>query len=267
MRGMRGVSTYRTVWISDIHLGTRGCKAEFLLDFLKHTRCETLYLVGDIIDGWRLKRSWYWTDAQTEVVQEILRMSRRGTKVVYIPGNHDEALRDYLGLVMGGVLIQDEATHELADGRRLLVLHGDQFDTVVRYARWLAMLGDVAYTHLLAANTALNAMRRRFGMPYWSLSQYLKHRVKNAVEYISRFEDCVADEARRRGVDGVVCGHIHHAEMRDIDGILYCNDGDWVESCSALVEDKTGALSILYWADASRAVAPRLTAAAPASNA
>jgi len=267
MHGMRGVSNYRTVWISDLHLGTRGCKAEILLDFLKHVQCDTLYLVGDIIDGWRLKRSWYWSEAQTEVVQEVLRKVRKGTKVVYIPGNHDEALRDYLGLVMGGVQVEGEVVHRTAAGKRLLVLHGDQFDTVVRYARWLAVLGDFAYTYLLAANTWVNQLRKILGMPYWSLSQYLKHRVKNAVEYISKFEDVVADEARRRGVDGVVCGHIHHAEMRDIDGILYCNDGDWVESCSALVEDRQGKLSILRWAEvghATRLIGARDTATAGA---
>lgn len=264
MHGLRGVSKYRTIWISDIHLGTRGCNAELLLDFLKHTRCDTLYLVGDIIDGWRLKRAWFWTDAQTEVIQEILRKVRGGTRVIYVPGNHDETLRDYLGLVMGGVLVQGEAMHHTADGRKLLVVHGDEFDTVVKYAKWLAILGDYAYTYLLAANTFVNRCRKVLGRPYWSLSQYLKHRVKNAVEYISKFEEAVAGAARERGADGVVCGHIHHAEMRMIDGILYCNDGDWVESCTALVEHRGGELDILRWADQTHAVPAKSDQPAPA---
>lgn len=247
MHGIRGVAEYRTVWISDTHLGTKGCKAELLLDFLKHTRCETLYLVGDIIDGWRLKRSWYWTSVQNDVVQEVLRKARNGARVVYVPGNHDEALRDYTNLAFGGVEVRSEAIHETADGRRLLVLHGDQFDGVVKYARWLALLGDRAYNALLWLNHYFNVARRLLDLPYWSLSAFLKHKVKNAVEFISRFEEAVAAEARKRKVDGVVCGHIHHPEIREIDGILYCNDGDWVESCSALVEQPDGRLEILHW--------------------
>jgi UDP-2,3-diacylglucosamine pyrophosphatase LpxH len=243
------VRRYRAIWISDIHLGTRGCKAEALLDFLRLTDSDHLYLVGDIIDGWRLKKSWYWAQSHNDVVQKILRKARKGTQVVYIPGNHDEAARDYAGLQFGDIAVQDEAIHVTADNRRLLILHGDCFDGVVKYARWLAHLGDSAYTAILTFNHWFNEVRRRLGYPYWSLSQYLKAKVKNAVEYISCFETAVADEARRRGVDGVICGHIHHAEMREIDGILYCNDGDWVESCTALVEHYDGRLEILHWAD------------------
>ncbi|MCE7998631.1 MAG: UDP-2,3-diacylglucosamine diphosphatase [Rhodobiaceae bacterium] len=238
---------HRTLFLSDIHLGTPGCKADLLLDFLRNNEAETIYLVGDIIDGWRIKRSWFWHESHNAVVQEILHKVRHGTNVIYVPGNHDEALRDYTGLDFAGINIGNEFIHRTADGRDLLVLHGDQFDSVVRYANWLAHLGDRAYGIALALNNWLHNARRLFGMSYWSLSSYLKQKVKNAVEYISSFETAVARAARERGVDGVVCGHIHHAEMREIDGILYCNDGDWVESCTALAEDMTGHLTIVRW--------------------
>jgi UDP-2,3-diacylglucosamine pyrophosphatase LpxH len=267
MHGFRGVSRYRTVWISDTHLGTRGCKAEFLLDFLQHTECETLYLVGDIIDGWRLKKSWYWTATQNDVVQEVLRKARKGCQVVYVPGNHDEVLRDYTNLFFGGVLVKDEAIHKGADGRSYLIIHGDKFDSVVKYAKWLAYLGDWAYTILLSTNHYFNQVRRWLNLPYWSLSAFLKQKVKNAVEFISKFEEAVAHEAKQRGVDGVICGHIHHAEMREINGILYCNDGDWVESCTALVEHANGRMEIIQWTDNTAHVPVlqdhRMTAKAP----
>ncbi len=240
---------HRSIWISDIHLGTRGCKAELLLDFLRHNECDQLYLVGDIIDGWRLSRAWYWHSSHNAVIDEILRKAAAGTRVIYVPGNHDEVLRDYVGHRLAGVEIAYEAVHETADGRKFLVMHGDHFDGVVTYARWLAVTGDYAYALALRLNDVLARVRRRFGMPYWSLSQWLKMKVKNAVEYISRFEDAVSREAERRGVDGVVCGHIHKAEMRQVGRIVYCNDGDWVESCTALAEDRNGNLIILYWAD------------------
>tara|TARA_R110000868_G_scaffold1253_11_gene9756 strand:+ start:11914 stop:12864 length:951 start_codon:yes stop_codon:yes gene_type:complete len=247
--GDEGAFRYRTIWISDVHLGTRGCKADYLLEFMRQTDSEYLYLVGDIIDGWRLKKTWYWNQSQNDVIQKILRKARKGTTVIYVPGNHDEALRDYTAMQFGGVSVEREALHETADGRRFLVLHGDDFDGVVTYARWLAFLGDRAYNIALTTNHWFNLMRRGLGLPYWSLSAYLKHKVKNAVEFVSRFEGAVAAEARRRGVDGVVCGHIHHAEMRDIDGVLYCNDGDWVESCTALVEHMDGRLEIIRFAE------------------
>ena len=246
---------YRAIWISDVHLGTRGCKAAFLLDFLRHTDSEFLYLVGDIVDGWRLRRSWYWHQLHNDVIQKLLRKARKGTKVTYVPGNHDEMLRDYLDLHFGGVFVTGEAMHQTAAGKRLLILHGDEFDGVVRYARWLAFLGDRAYNIALVLNHWFNKIRLRLGYPYWSLSAFLKHKVKNAVNYIGDFEKAVAAEARRRGADGVVCGHIHKAEMREIDGVLYCNDGDWVESCTALVEDDAGHLEILHWAEI-RALSP-----------
>jgi UDP-2,3-diacylglucosamine pyrophosphatase LpxH len=241
---------YRTIWISDIHLGTRGCKAEYLLDFLRHNEALTIYLVGDIVDGWRLRRSWYWPQSHNDVVQKLLRAVRRGTRVIYVPGNHDEWLREYADLRFGGVEVVEEAVHITADGRRLLVIHGDWFDLVVKHARWLALLGDHAYTLALWMNHHFNRVRRLFGYEYWSLSAFLKLRVKNAVQYIGSFADALASEARRRDLDGVVCGHIHHAEIRDLGGVLYCNDGDWVESCTALVEHFDGRLAIVQWADA-----------------
>jgi UDP-2,3-diacylglucosamine pyrophosphatase LpxH len=242
-----GKLRFRTVWISDTHLGTAGCNAELLHDFLQSIKPETLYLVGDIIDGWRLKRGWYWPARHNDIVRRVLKLANKGTRVVYIPGNHDEAARDYVGLAFGGVEVVAEAIHTTVDGRQLLVLHGDEFDGVVLYARWLAFLGDMGYTLLLRLNIWFNAARRQFGLPYWSLSAYIKHRVKNAVAFISHFEQVVADAARQRGVDGVVCGHIHSAEIRDFDGILYMNDGDWVESCTALVEHFDGRIEILDW--------------------
>jgi UDP-2,3-diacylglucosamine pyrophosphatase LpxH len=248
MHGKVTTTRYRSIWISDIHLGTRGCQAEMLLDFLRHTESEYLYLVGDIVDGWRLKKSWFWSQSHNDVVQKLLRKARKGTKVVYVPGNHDEALRDYTDNQFGGVHIASEVVHTTADGRRLLILHGDEFDGVVRHAKWLAVFGDWAYNIMLNANVWFNLARRRLGFGYWSLSACLKNKVKNAVQYVDKFEQAVAEEARRRDVDGVVCGHIHKAEIREIDGVLYCNDGDWVESCTALVEHGDGRLDIVHWA-------------------
>jgi UDP-2,3-diacylglucosamine pyrophosphatase LpxH len=248
---------FRTVWISDIHLGTAGCNAELLIDFLHAIECETLYLVGDIIDGWRLRKGWYWPASHNEIVRRVLKLARKGTRVVYIPGNHDEMMRDYAGLTFGGVEIALEAIHETADGRRLMVVHGDMFDGVIMYAKWLAYLGDYAYSMLLKANQWLNAVRRRLQLPYWSLSARLKKKVKNAVQFITEYETVVAREAALRGVDGVVCGHIHSAEIRDMDGVVYYNDGDWVESCTALVEDHAGAMRLIDWAEHLRAVAYR----------
>lgn len=247
MTAVTDAQHYRTIWISDVHLGSRGSKAEFLLDFFKHTESDYLYLVGDIIDGWRLKRSWYWPQAHNDVVQKLLRKARKGTHVVFIPGNHDEFARDYLDLTFGDIKVAEEAIHETADGKRLLVLHGDVFDGVVKYAKWLALLGDGAYTLALKINQWFNAVRRWMGLPYWSLSAYLKHKVKNAVQYMAKYEETMTDEAVRRGVDGIVCGHIHNAELRDMENVVYANTGDWVESCTALVEHKDGRLEILHW--------------------
>lgn len=245
---------YRAVFISDLHLGTRGARTDFLVDFLRRMSCQQLYLVGDIIDGWRLRRSWYWDAAHDEVFRLILRHARAGTSVIYIPGNHDELFRAWLplGLEVGGIRLREEATHITLDGRRLLVTHGDAFDSVVRYARFLAVLGDGAYTAALVVNRWFNALRRRLGYPYWSLSAWAKRQVKGAVKAINDFELALANEARRRGFHGVVCGHIHHPEMREVDGVLYANGGDWVESCTALVEHEDGRLELLDWAALNR---------------
>ncbi|TVQ46393.1 MAG: UDP-2,3-diacylglucosamine diphosphatase [Gammaproteobacteria bacterium] len=240
---------YRTVFVSDIHLGSSACAADLLLDFLGTVDCETLYLVGDIIDVWSLKKQFYWPASHNEVVRRILKAARNGTRVIYIPGNHDELFRDHVGLNVGGVEIRRDSIHQTADGRRLLVLHGDEFDQVVQFSPWLASLGAHAYERLIRLNAWVNRCRRWFGAPHWSLAKYLKHRVKNAVQYMGEFERAVTTAARQRGVDGLVCGHIHHAEISTIDGITYCNDGDWVETCSALVEHSDGRLEILRWAE------------------
>lgn len=245
----------RTVWISDLHLGTPGCQAEALLDFLRSVECETLYLVGDIIDGWQLRRSWFWPQSHNDVVQKILRKARKGTRVVFVPGNHDEFARRYVEHSFGGVEVIEDCIHVTADGRRLWVTHGDLFDGVVQCARWLAHLGDAAYEFVLKVNRWFNVARARAGLPYWSLSRYLKFKVKRAVNYVGDFESAVAREARRRGAHGVVCGHIHHAEIRMIDGVLYCNDGDWVESLTALVEHPDGKLEILDFGQSQRSPA------------
>jgi UDP-2,3-diacylglucosamine pyrophosphatase LpxH len=240
---------HRTIFISDVHLGTRVCKADLLADFLTHNTCDTLFLVGDIVDGWRLKRRWIWPEAHNRVLQTLLHKIDTGTRVIYVPGNHDEVFRDYCGRQIAGVEIVRETVHVTADGRQLLILHGDQFDAVIAYARWLALLGDWAYSLVIELNEWCHGFRRLFGLRHWSLAAFLKQKVKNALEFICRFEDAVACEVRARGLDGVVCGHIHHAAIKTIDGVLYLNDGDWVESCTALVEDRSGQLEILCWAD------------------
>jgi UDP-2,3-diacylglucosamine pyrophosphatase LpxH len=254
---------YRSIFISDMHLGTRGSRAEFLADFLRNVECEQLYLVGDIVDGWRLKKTWFWDSHHDEVLRLILRQARNGTVVTYIPGNHDEIFRSWLGLEVAGVKLALNAVHKAADGRSFLVIHGDEFDSVVRYYRFLALLGDSAYTVALELNRYFNLARRKLGYPYWSLSQWLKRQVKGAVKAIDRFETALAAEARRHGHDGVICGHIHHAEMRDIGGVVYMNDGDWVESCTALVEHADGHFELLDWA-AEQRISHRAAMALPA---
>ena len=249
-----GIQDYRTIWISDTHLGSHGARAKALLHFLKYTRSETLYLVGDIVDGWQLKKRFYWPQEHNDVIQKLLRKARHGTRVIYIPGNHDEAARHYLGVKFGEVAIKEDDIHETADGKRLWVVHGDLFDGVIQHARWLAYVGDRAYTLLLKLNGAVNRVRTLLKMPYWSLSQYLKHRVKSAVSFISAVETAMLTETRRRGCDGVVCGHIHKPEMRMVDGLIYANDGDWIESLSALVEHHDGRLELLDWQNDERTV-------------
>jgi UDP-2,3-diacylglucosamine pyrophosphatase LpxH len=241
------VRHFRSLFISDVHLGTRGCQADLLLDFMRWHDAETIYLVGDIVDGWRLKRAWYWSQAHNDVVQKILRKGRKGARIIYLPGNHDEFLRDYLGTHFGGIEVVDTAIHETADGRRFLVIHGDQFDVVVRHAKWLAFFGDWAYVTALNLNTVVNKIRRTLGFPYWSLSAWAKLKVKNAVNFIGAFEQALTGEARRHGVDGVICGHIHHAAMHEKFGLTYVNCGDWVESCTAIAENPDGSFEIIRW--------------------
>ncbi len=238
---------YRTLFISDVHLGTRGCQARHLLDFLRWNDAETIFLVGDIVDGWQLKSSWYWPQTHNDVVQKLLRKARKGARLVYVPGNHDEFLREYYGTHFGGIEVVAHAIHVAANGLRYVVTHGDQFDLVVKNARWLAHLGDHAYTLALAANTALNWVRYRLDLPYWSISKWAKARVKNAVNYIGDFEKALSYEAHRHHADGVICGHIHHAAIRDISNIRYVNCGDWVESCTAAAEHYSGEIEILTW--------------------
>ncbi|MGA0098775.1 MAG: UDP-2,3-diacylglucosamine diphosphatase [Steroidobacteraceae bacterium] len=239
----------RTVFISDIHLGFKGCRAEFLLDFLRRVECQEIYLVGDIIDLWSLSKTFYWPQAHNDVIRTLLGKAKHGTRVVYIPGNHDRVFRDNDGLVMGNVEVRREAIHQTADGRRFLVLHGDEFDDIVRVSPFLESVGSRAYGFALRMNRYVNVLRGWFGYPYWSLAAYLKHKVKNAVKFIANFERALTTEARRRNVDGVICGHIHRAEITQFDDVTYCNDGDWVESCTALVEDHSGRLCLLRWTE------------------
>ena len=238
---------FRTLFISDVHLGARGSQADKLLDFLRVHDADTIYLVGDIVDGWALKSSWHWPQSHNDFVQKMLRKARKGAKVIYIPGNHDEFLRNYYGTHFGGIDVVENALHTGADGRRYLVIHGDIFDLVVQNARWLAHLGDKAYDFAIQMNRLVNSFRKLFGVPYWSLSQWAKLKVKNAVKFIGAFERELATEAKKRGADGVICGHIHHAAIREIDGVTYVNTGDFVESCSIVVEGDDGALQIVYW--------------------
>ena len=238
---------YRAIFLSDIHLGTRDAHAEYLLDFLRHVEAEHIYLVGDILDLWKMKSGWYWPQINNTLLQLLLEKGRRGTKIIYIPGNHDELLRDYVGTEFNGIHIEADYIHTTSTGRRFLLLHGDEFDSVVLNNKWLSHLGTWAYDWLLILNRHFNRARRRFGFPYWSLSAYLKHKVKNAVMHISSFETAVTLEATRRNVQGVICGHIHKATVATHGEIIYANCGDWVESCTALVEDYSGEISLLHW--------------------
>jgi UDP-2,3-diacylglucosamine pyrophosphatase LpxH len=243
-----GIRKFHALFLSDLHLGAKGCQAERILDFLRSHDADTIYLVGDIVDGWQLRNGWYWPQSHNDVVQKLLRKARKGARIVYVPGNHDEFLREYYGTHFGGVEVAETAIHEACDGRRYLVIHGDHFDLVVKHARWLAHLGDFAYTSALVLNRVFNGARRLFGFPYWSLSQWLKLKVKNAVSYIGEYERTLAAEAARHNADGVICGHIHHAAIHDDFGIRYVNCGDWVESCTAVAEHFDGRMEIIAWA-------------------
>jgi UDP-2,3-diacylglucosamine pyrophosphatase LpxH len=262
-----GVKRYRAIFVSDLHLGTKACQAEAFIDFLRCHDAPRIYLIGDIIDFWRIRRGIYWPQSHNDVLQKLLRKVRKGTDLVYIPGNHDEAMRDYCGMHFGGVAIERHVIHEGADGRRYLVIHGDEFDVVVRYAKWLALFGDWSYAVALWANTHFNVVRRLLGLPYWSLSAYLKQRVKRAVNYIGEFETALAQEARRNDAQGVICGHIHHAAIRAVGDVTYVNTGDWVESRTAIAETEDGVLEIIHWGNSEtrpelQSIADELEAAA-----
>jgi UDP-2,3-diacylglucosamine pyrophosphatase LpxH len=241
------IKKVRTLFLSDIHLGSKASKADFLLDFLRVYEADTIFLVGDIVDGWRLKRSWYWPQNCNDVVQKLLRKGRKGARIVYVPGNHDDFLREFPGVHFGGIEVAQNFIHEAADGKRYLILHGDEFDVVVRNARFIAHLGDWAYDLAIALNVWIARLRRVLGLPYWSFSAWAKLQVKRAVNFIGEFQRVVADEARRHDVDGVICGHIHHAVIEDIDGVTYINTGDWVESCTAVVEHFDGSMELIRW--------------------
>jgi UDP-2,3-diacylglucosamine pyrophosphatase LpxH len=247
-----GIKRFRTLFISDVHLGTRGCQAERLLDFLRYNDADTIYLVGDIVDGWQLRTGWYWPQAHNDVVQKLLRKARKGARVIYVPGNHDEFLRQYFGTHFGGIEVVDSIVHHAPDGARYLVIHGDHFDLVVTQARWLALLGDKAYEMAIVINRIFNAVRRRLGFGYWSLSKWAKLKVKNAVSYIGEFEKTLVAEAKRHEVDGVICGHIHLAAIHSDFGIRYINCGDWVESCTAIAEHEDGRFEIITWTEISQ---------------
>ena len=243
------IFNYRSIWISDFHLGTRGCQSELLLEFIKHTQSEKLYLVGDIIDGWALKNTWYWPQSHNDVVQKILRKARHGTEVFYISGNHDEVMRGFVPVNFGGVSILNQFIHETVDKKKYLVVHGDQFDGIIQCAKWLAMLGSITYDFLIYFNRYINFFRKKLGYEYWSLSNYLKFTVKNAVKFVSEYEKLVCNYAKQFKVEGIICGHIHHANMQSMNGIHYINDGDWVESCTALVEHFDGKLELINWTE------------------
>jgi UDP-2,3-diacylglucosamine pyrophosphatase LpxH len=241
---------FRTLFVSDLHMGTRACKADLLIDFLRHHTADTLYLVGDIVDGWRLKHAWYWPPSHNALAQKLLRMARNGCRIIYIPGNHDEMLRDCLGLELGGFTLQARAHHVTANGKHLLVLHGDEYDGIIHSSKWLAKFGAWLYQFASLANTVVDRSRRKLGLPYWSLAGFIKHQVKHAVSFIATSECPLVADARKQGFDGVVCGHSHHPEIRRQDGFMYYNTGDWVDNCTALVEHADGSLEILRWVEA-----------------
>ena len=245
----RGVRRVRALCISDVHLGMKPIRVGQLIEFLRAHDADTIYLVGDILDGWRLAKAWHWPVEYNVLVQLLLDKANAGTRIVYLPGNHDEFLREYLGTYFGEIEIIDRTIHTSATGRTYLVIHGDQFDVVVMNAKWLAHVGDWAYNAALRVNIAINWVRRRLGLQYWSLSAWAKQKVKNAVSVIGRFEEALVHEAKESGVDGVICGHIHFADIHDRLGIEYINTGDWVESCTAIVETRDGVFELIKWTE------------------
>ncbi len=247
MKSKKSLITYKSLFISDVHLGTKGCQADKLLEFFKFSRSENLYLVGDIIDVWAMQKTFYWPQPHNDVIQKILRKARHGTKVFYIVGNHDEVFRKFIPMHFGDINIVNRVIHETQLGKKYLVVHGDAWDGVMKYAKWLSKLGSIAYELLLRLNIFINFFRKLRGKSYWSLAKFLKYKVKNAVKYIGEYERTVSDYAKRKKYDGIICGHIHHAEDQNFDGINYLNCGDWVESCTALAEKYDGTFEIIYW--------------------
>lgn len=240
---------HRALFLSDIHLGKKGCQAELLLSFLKVHDADYIYLIGDIFDGWRLKKGWYWPQTHNDVVQKILRKARKGSKIIYIPGNHDEVMRNYFGTHFGGIEVKESDIFESANGKKFLIIHGDQFDVVIKNAKWLAHVGDWAYEAALNLSTWLNKFRRLWGGQYWSMSRWAKYKVKSAVNFIGDYEDILSHEAKKHDADGIICGHIHHPTIKQINDVSYLNTGDWVESCTAIVEGYDGEFELIYWAD------------------
>lgn len=243
---------HRALFLSDIHLGTKGCQAEMLLSFLKVHDAEYIYLIGDIFDGWRLRKGWYWPQSHNDVVQKILRKARKGSKIIYIPGNHDEVMRNYFGTHFGGIEVKETDIFESSTGKKFLIIHGDQFDVVIKNAKWLAHVGDWAYETVLGLSTLLNKFRRLWGGQYWSLSRWAKYKVKSAVNFIGDYEDILSSEAKKHGADGIICGHIHHPTIKKVDDVCYLNTGDWVESCTAIVENFDGEFELIYWVHESK---------------
>ncbi len=254
---------FRTLFLSDFHLGSVGCRADHIHDFLRHHDADTYYLVGDIVDGWRLKRHWYWPEQHDAVVRKLLRKAKVGTRVVYLPGNHDDFLREFVGSTFGGILVVDRLVHETKDGQRFLVIHGDEFDIVARRAPWLTNVGHGFAVATQKANRLLDRLPLGLGLPYGSFSCWAKTKAKSAVNFIGDFEDALVKEARRVGVDGVICGHIHQAKMVDLPDLRYVNTGDWVESCTAVAEHYDGRLEIIHWPVALSAAGEFAAAAEP----
>jgi UDP-2,3-diacylglucosamine pyrophosphatase LpxH len=241
------IKKYRSIFISDVHLGSKMSQADLLLDFLKTVECDTLYLVGDIIDGWALSKSFYWPQAHNDVIQKILRRARKGEQIVYLPGNHDEFLRSFGNHNFGNIQLIDNIMHIGADGKKYLVMHGDQFDLVINKMKWLAHLGTRAYDIMITLNILVSQIRKSFGLPYWSLSSWAKYKVKQAVNFIGDFEMNLTQYAKSKGANGIICGHIHHPNIRKIDDLTYINCGDWVESLSAIVEHADGTWELIRW--------------------
>lgn len=242
------MNKYKTIFISDLHIGSTQCQADILLDFLKHNDCDVLYLVGDIIDFWALSKKVYWPKDHNTIIQKILRKARHDTRVIYIPGNHDENVRDYNDYVFGDIVVKNSVIHTTADGKRLLVVHGDEYDTIAKYHKWIAKLGSKGYDFLLEVNRLFRAVRRVFGIrSHFSLAAFIKFKVKNAIQFISDYEQSIVNTLSDEGLDGVICGHIHHAEIKNLDGFLYINTGDFVESCTGIVEHYDGRLELIRW--------------------